>query len=81
MDVLADAQLLATADDDNVIQLHSLRSGRLMGSLGGANPSKEKGRINRLRFVQTADGRPTIMVCQGSRLFEWSWGGALDDEG
>jgi len=81
MDVLADAQLLATADDDNVIQLHSLKSGSLMGSLSGANPSKEKGRINRLRFVQTADGRPTIMVCQGSRLFEWSWGGDLDDEG
>lgn len=81
LDVLADAQLLATADDDNMIQLHSLKSGRLMGSLGGANPVKEKGRIHRLRFVQTVDGRPTIMVCQGSRLFEWSWGGALDDEG
>lgn len=81
MDLMADAQLLATADDDNVIQLHSLCSGKLMGSLTGANPRKEKGRIHRLRFIQTPDGRPTLMACQGSRLFEWSWGGALDDEG
>ncbi|THW18702.1 hypothetical protein D6D23_07576 [Aureobasidium pullulans] len=81
MDVLTDAQLLATADDDNVIQLHSLSSGKLMGSLNGANPSKEKGRIHRMRFVHSPDDRPTLMVCQGSRLYEWSWGGALDDEG
>jgi hypothetical protein len=81
MDILADAQLLATADDDNVIQLHSLASGRLMGSLCGANPRKENGRIHRLRFIRTADGRPTLVVCQGSRLYEWSWGGLLDDEG
>ncbi|KAI4727964.1 hypothetical protein E4T49_04292, partial [Aureobasidium sp. EXF-10728] len=81
MDVLADADLLATSDDDNVIQLHSLCSGKLMGTLQGANPRKDKGRIHRLRFVQTPDGRPTLMACQGSRLFEWSWGGALDDEG
>jgi hypothetical protein len=81
MDILADAQLLATADDDNVIQLHSLASGRLMGSLTGANPRKENGRIHRLRFTNTPDGRPTLTVCQGSRLYEWSWGGTLDDEG
>lgn len=81
MDILADAQLLATADDDNVIQLHSLASGKLMGSLSGANPRKEQGRIHRLRFSNTAEGRPTLTVCQGSRLYEWSWGGDLDDEG
>ncbi|KAI5273770.1 hypothetical protein E4T47_03075 [Aureobasidium subglaciale] len=80
MDVLPGTQLLATSDDDNVIQLHSLSSGKLMGSLEGANP-KDKGRISRLRFIQSPDGRPTLMACQGSRLFEWSWGGALDDEG
>ncbi|THX86956.1 hypothetical protein D6D04_01110 [Aureobasidium pullulans] len=61
MDVLTDAQLLATADDDNVIQLHSLSSGKLMGSLNGANPSKEKGRIHRMRFVHSPDDRPTLM--------------------
>ncbi|TIA62946.1 hypothetical protein D6C77_02430 [Aureobasidium pullulans] len=62
MDVLTDAQLLATADDDNVIQLHSLSSGKLMGSLNGANPSKEKGRIHRMRFVHSPDDRPTLML-------------------
>ncbi|KAI4766035.1 hypothetical protein E4T51_01005 [Aureobasidium sp. EXF-12344] len=81
MDILADAQLLATADDDNVIQLHSLKSGRLMGSLSGANPRKEQGRIHRLKFMNSVEGRPTLTVCQGSRLYEWSWGGVLDDEG
>ncbi|KAG9950106.1 hypothetical protein KCU85_g3937, partial [Aureobasidium melanogenum] len=78
MDLLADAQLLATADDDNVIQLHSLCSGKLAGSLSGANPRNEKGRISRLRFIGTPNGTPTLIACQGSRLYEWSWGGALD---
>ncbi|KAG9621653.1 hypothetical protein KCV04_g13555, partial [Aureobasidium melanogenum] len=84
MDLMADAQLLATADDDNVIQLHSLCSGKLVGSLSGANPRSEKGRIQRLRFIETPNGTPTLISCQGSRLYEWSWGGALDawdDEG
>ncbi|KAG9788610.1 hypothetical protein KCU95_g7268, partial [Aureobasidium melanogenum] len=78
MDLVADAQLLATADDDNVIQLHSLCSGKLVGSLSGANPRNEKGRISRLRFIGTPNGTPTLIACQGSRLYEWSWGGALD---
>jgi WD40 repeat protein len=80
MDVLAEAQLLATCDDDNMVQLHSLASGRLMGSLSGANPRQEQGRVHRLRFADI-DGKPTLTACQGSRLFEWCWGGGADDEG
>lgn len=82
LDILPEAQLLATSDDDNIIQLHSLSSGRLMGSLQGANPAKEQGRIHRLRFLGSADSiRPTLLACQGSRFYEWSWGGVEDDEG
>jgi WD40 repeat protein len=43
MDILADAQLLATADDDNVIQLHSLASGRLMGEFEWSQSSQGTG--------------------------------------
>jgi len=35
MDVSAQANLVAIADDANVVRLHSLLSGRLMGELGG----------------------------------------------
>lgn len=81
LDILPQLQVVATADDDNVIQLHSLSSGKLMGTLTGANPSKEKGRIQRLRAFNAWDERPSLVACQGSRLIQWDWGGIEDDEG
>lgn len=82
MDVSPQAHLVATADDLNVIQLHSLLSGKLVGALGKPDYAKDKEYYTRLRFVDSNlnDEKPALMACQGSRLVEWSWGGAEDDE-
>lgn len=80
MDVSQEANLVATGDDVNVIQLHSLLTGRLVGELGKADDTKNREYMTRLRFVECSDGKPTLMACQGADLLEWSWGGAEDDE-
>ncbi|GAB7354036.1 hypothetical protein MBLNU459_g4619t1 [Dothideomycetes sp. NU459] len=81
MDVSPEAKIVATAADDNTVQLHSLASGKLIGSLGKPDHSLVDGRIQRIRFLNSYGGRPTLTVCQGSNLMEWSWGGDKDDEG
>lgn len=81
IDIWQDAQIVATARDDNAIQLHSLTSGKLIASLGTPDRSLVDGRIQRMRFLENQDKRPTLTVCQGSKLVEWSWGGDTDEEG
>ena len=80
MDICPDANLVAVGDDSNVIQLRSLFSGKVVAELGKPDHSKEREYYTRLRFVEADDGKPTLMTCQGSKLLEWSWGGAEDDE-
>lgn len=81
IDVWQDAKIVATAGDDNAIQLHSLTSGKLVGSLGTPDRHLSDGRVQRMRFMESHEMRPTLTVCQGSKLVEWSWGGDTDDEG
>lgn len=82
MDVYKDANLVAVGDDTNVIRLHSLHTGKLVGELGKPDyaSTMEKEYITRLRFVDSVDGKPTLMACRGADLQEWTWGGVEDDE-
>jgi len=80
MDIWQEMNVVATADDDNKIQMHSLTSGKLLGSLTSPDCHND-GRIQKMRFMENHDKRPTLTVCQGSKLAAWSWGGDADDEG
>lgn len=75
--------ILAIANDANIIQLHSLLSGKLVGELGTPDTSKQPESIRRLKFIEgNLFGRPSLMACKGSVLTQWTWGGVdSEDEG
>ncbi|KAL1311706.1 hypothetical protein AAFC00_001808 [Neodothiora populina] len=86
LDIYRDASIAAVADDTNVIRLHSLLTGKLIGELGkpdwsvAPNHANPRGAISRMRFSDDGDAKPTLLVSQGPDLREWSWGGMEDDE-
>lgn len=67
------SQLVAAADEYNVVQVYSLGTGRLVRSLTSSNDNQTNTKIGKLRWQEDPDGIPGLTACHRHSIQSWSW--------
>ena len=76
--------LIAAVDRDSVVQIFSMRSGRLVDSLSAPRPKSnapENRMVKKMQWYDDPKVGSALQACVGNEVVRWSWGEDIDDDG